>query len=166
MSVGLRRQRVDEAKLVGALGQVRQQIGNVLARLTSRPEFPGALGQVAVFALKSDQFVDPRHRLTVPLPELGFVVPGIEMAYGTRAEDVQDTLGSGRKVRRLRSKRVNRLMDFRAVWLCLRPGTVFRGQESIASQQCASGQSPAFPLQDCDRKSRRSRRWRARSIGD
>ena len=65
----------------------------------ARPEFPGALGQVAVFALKGDQLVDPGHRLAVPLPELGLVVPGIEVADRARAKDVQDSLGFGGEMR-------------------------------------------------------------------
>ena len=89
VGIGLRGQRVNEAQVVGAFGQVRQQVRDVLAGLPPRPEFPGALGQVAVFALESDQLLDTGHRLAVALPELGLVVPGIEMADRAGAEDVQ-----------------------------------------------------------------------------
>ena len=41
VGIGLRRQRVNEAQVVGAFGQVRQQIGDILAGLAPRLEFPG-----------------------------------------------------------------------------------------------------------------------------
>ena len=88
---------MDEAKVIRLLGQMGQQVGDVLARLPSGPEFPGALVQGAVLSLEGDQRLDPGHRLAVPLDQLGLVVPGVQMADRPGAEEVQDALRPGRK---------------------------------------------------------------------
>ena len=46
-------ERMDEAHFIGQLSQLRHQLGYHLARLPARLEFPRALGEVALIALKS-----------------------------------------------------------------------------------------------------------------
>ena len=58
--VGLGRHRVDEAHVVRQVGQVRQQVGDHLAALAARPEFPQRLSEVAVLALEGDQLLAAR----------------------------------------------------------------------------------------------------------
>ena len=60
VGIGLRGQRMDEAEVIGLRGQMGQQVGDVLARLPSGPELPGALVQRAVLALEGDQLLDAR----------------------------------------------------------------------------------------------------------
>ena len=108
VSVRLRGQRVDEAHVIGAFGQVRQQVRKRLAALAPRPELPGAACEVAVLALERDQLLDPGHRLPVPLDQLGLVIPGVEVADRAGAEDVQHPLRPAGEVRRPGRHRVGR----------------------------------------------------------
>ena len=105
VGIGLRRQRMDEAKVINPLGQVGQEIGDELARLSPRPERPGALVQCAVLALERDQRFRSGHRLTVPLDQLWLVIERVEMAHGAGAEDMHNVFGPGRKVGRPRRQR-------------------------------------------------------------
>ena len=57
----------------------------------------GLLIRLPRLALKRDQLVGARHRLVVPLDQLGLVVPGVEMAARAGAEDHQHPLGLGRE---------------------------------------------------------------------
>src|SRR5262249_43239899 len=99
VSVRLRGQRMDEAHLVGAFGQMGQQVRDPFAAFTALAEGPWATREVAVFALERDQLVDTRQRLAVALPEGRLVVPGVEVADSARTEDVQDATGPGGKMR-------------------------------------------------------------------
>ena len=100
--VRLGRHRVDEAQVVGQLRQVRQQIGDHLARLPARLEFPVRLHEVAVLALKGDELVPPGHRLAVALDQLRLVIPRVQMAQRAGAKDHQHILRLGREMRRAR----------------------------------------------------------------
>jgi hypothetical protein len=85
-------------EVVNPGGQVRQQVRDILARLPPRLEGPGALAQRSVLSLEGDEVFRAGHRLAVPLDQLGFVVPRVQMADGPGAEDVQDPLRPGRKL--------------------------------------------------------------------
>ena len=96
------------------LAEVRDQLGNHLAALAARPEFPGAAGEHPLFALKRDQSISPWQRLTVPREQLGLVVKRIELAAGPRTENHEHVLGTGREVwftGRERPRRVNQRTD-------------------------------------------------------
>ena len=89
---------MDEAEIIGVLSEVGQQVGKVFAGLAAWLELPGALGEVPVLALECDDLVDAGHGLAVALDQFGFVVPGVEMADGAGAEDVEDAFGLGREM--------------------------------------------------------------------
>ena len=71
--------------------------------------FQGLCARLPFSPWKVISFSTARHRLAVALPELGLVVPGIEMADRAGAEDVQDSLGLGGKMRRFGRERIDGL---------------------------------------------------------
>jgi hypothetical protein len=89
-------------KVVGQFGEVRQQVGNHLAGLAARLEFPVRLGQVPVLTLERDQFVHAWHRLAMPPDKFRFVVPALQVRARARAENDQHVLRFRREVRRTR----------------------------------------------------------------
>ncbi len=141
MSIGLRGQRVHKTEIVGAFREMRQQVGYQLAGLTAWPEFPGALRQVTVLALEGNQLFAPRHRLTVPLHQFGFIIKGVEMADRPRAKDVQDPLGPGSEMRWLGCERIERA-SIRSVgrWRA-RHGVIRGGEQPVLGQELRSRQS-------------------------
>ena len=134
MSVAPGGHGMDEAELVGQFGQVREQLGNVFARLPARFEFVRAFGQVALFSLEGDEFVAAGHRLAVALDQFGFVIPSINVAARAGTEEEQNPFGFGSEMGRTRAQRVVRTND-RADWRSI----FFRSEQSLVSQQC--GQS-------------------------
>ena len=82
----LRRERMDEAHLVGELGEVWHQVGDHLAAVAPRPERPERLGELADRALERDRGCI-RRLLTIVAIERRLVVPGVEVADRTGAED-------------------------------------------------------------------------------
>ena len=106
--------RMDKADVVRHPANLRDEFRNHLAGLAARFEFPRALCEIALAALKRDQLFRSRHRLTVTLDELGLVVERVEVAAGSGTEDDNYVLRFRREVgiaRRVRARRVNRWPD-------------------------------------------------------
>ena len=98
-------------------------------------QFPGALCKIAVFPLKRDELFDPRHWLAVSLPKLGLEVPGIEVADGPGAKDVQNSLGFGREMGRFRSERISWQRRKWADPEQLAVGGIVGSQKTVGSQR-------------------------------
>ena len=105
MGVGLALHRMNEAEVVHMLAKMRQKVRHHFATFTAGPEFPGAAGQRALFALKRDELVAPRQRLAVAANQFGFVVKSVELAARAAAKDHQNILCPRRNVRRAGGKR-------------------------------------------------------------
>ena len=98
--VALGRHRVNEAHVVGEFAKPRQKITCHRAALAARLEVPERLDEVALLSLERDQGTAVRgHRGVVPLHEFWLVVEGVDMGERARAEDEQDLVGLGWKVR-------------------------------------------------------------------
>ena len=63
-----------------------------------REKFHGLCIRLAVAALKGDDVLAAGQRLAVTLFELGFVLPGVEVADRAGAENLQDAFCLGREV--------------------------------------------------------------------
>jgi len=87
--VGAGGHRVDEAKFVRQLREVRQQIADHLPRLPTRPKTPQRRRQVALLALKSNEPIGARHYLSIASHQFRLVVKGIDVADRARAEDIR-----------------------------------------------------------------------------
>ena len=97
--VRLAGERVDEAQLVRHLPDVRNEIGDLFAALTVRPERPWAPVQASLFALKGDEAAGSRQGLAVAPDELRLVVEGVNLAARPGAENHQHLLRLGPCVR-------------------------------------------------------------------
>jgi len=89
---------MQKADLIRKVAQPGEERANHLARLASRSEIVGALGEVAIFALKRNQAL-ARHWLAVSLDQFRFVIPAIQMAARAGGEDNQQILRARFEVR-------------------------------------------------------------------
>ena len=89
MRVGLAREGVDEAHVIGQRTEMRHEIGDHLARLAAWTELPRALGQGSLCALEGDESLCAGHVLAVAFDEFGLVVKGVELAACAGAKDHQ-----------------------------------------------------------------------------
>ena len=96
--VGLAFDGMQEADVVGQFPEVGHQIGNHLARFTSRLELPGTLSEVPLLPLEGDEFVAAGHWFTMHFDERRFVVEGIQVTAGSGAENDDDIFRCGRKM--------------------------------------------------------------------
>ena len=99
MRVRLTSERVDEAKLIRHLPDLRHEIGDLFAALAVRPKRPRAAIEATLFSLKSNQLVGTRQRLAMALDEFRLVVEGVNLAARPRAENHQHLLRLGPVVR-------------------------------------------------------------------
>src|SRR5688500_11339157 len=99
MRVALGRHGMDETHLIGQPRKVRKQIGDHLPALITRLEGPQGSNKVSVLALKSDELVRSRHRLTIAFHQLGLVIPRVHMADCPGAKYHQYSIRPGRKMR-------------------------------------------------------------------
>ena len=79
MRVGIGCHGVDKTKVIGQFSQARKHVGDHLAGLAARLEFPERLGQRAVCALEGHEFLAAGQRLAMPLDQLGFEIPRVQM---------------------------------------------------------------------------------------
>ncbi len=86
MRVGLARERVDEAHVIGQCAEMRHEIGDHLARLAAWTELPRALGQGSLCALEGDESLCAGHVLAVAFDEFGFVIKRVHLAHAAGAE--------------------------------------------------------------------------------
>ncbi len=98
-----------KAHVIRQFTQHRHQIRNHLAAFTARLKFPGALGKIALLALKGNQIIATGHGLAMAFDQLGFVIEGVELTASTRAKDQQNALGFGGKVSGPGGKRMRRI---------------------------------------------------------
>ncbi len=99
---------MDETKIIRKVREAREHVGNHLARLSARLEFPQGLHKVSVLALEGDELVRTRQRLVVPLDEFRFVIPRVNVAEGAGTKDYQNIFCLRREVRRARCVRILR----------------------------------------------------------
>ena len=105
---------MDEAKVISLFSEVRQQIRDHFAGLTSWPKRPERFCNIACRSFESDRW-NAGWFLAVVLFQFRLVVESVDMADCTRAVNHQDLLGRHREVRRTRCVRVVGI-DLRADW--------------------------------------------------
>src|SRR5690349_19015769 len=134
MRVRLADHAVQETHVVGQRAEVRDQVGNHLARLATRLEFPGAACEHALFALKRNQAIGPWHLLSMSSDQCRLVVKRIELAAGSRTENHEHVFGTGREMW-LTSRKWSRRIDQRTNRLLVTDASLFRRQGLITLQQ-------------------------------
>jgi hypothetical protein len=144
MRIRLAGQRVDETHVISQITQLRDEVRHHLSALAARSKFPGALCQVPLCSLESDQSVRSGHRLSVPTDQLRLVIERVEMTAGSGAEDHDNIFRSRRKVCITSGERPRRI-DLRSNWRLAadgRFGIVRRrlGRASVTAQQLIASQ--------------------------
>src|ERR1043165_2064184 len=97
----LGRHRIDEGHIVHAGGEVGKQLTHPQTGLTMLAESKRTFHQAARLAKKSIDLPLARQFFSVMFDQIGLVIVSIQMANTAAGTDVNDTAGSGRKVRRL-----------------------------------------------------------------
>ena len=90
MSGRLSAQRMHETHLIGQFAELREQVRSHLATLAARFELPGALEQVSLGTLRSDQVFCTRHCLAMAFFQFRFVIERVNVAAGPGAIDDKD----------------------------------------------------------------------------
>ena len=90
---------MDEAEVVGAVCEVRQQAAHPGTGLAALAKFIEALHQSAGLAEKAKVLAFPLQRLPVHALQLRLVIERIQMAYTADAEHLDHAFGLGREVR-------------------------------------------------------------------
>jgi hypothetical protein len=96
--VALGEHRVDEAQIVDAPGQVRQQIAHPGAAPTPLAERVDALHEFSGLTEKPQVFAPSLELGAMQALEFRFVVEGVQMTDASAAEDLHDPLGPGAMV--------------------------------------------------------------------
>src|SRR5262245_8189876 len=90
---------MDESHVVDPLPQIGKQIGNPLAGLSPLVERPGTLHQIAILALKGNEFFFSRQWLPVAFLKLGLVVESVQLGASAGEKDLDDASRLGSEMR-------------------------------------------------------------------
>ena len=142
--------RAEKGNVVHTRGKVRQQVGDLDARLTVFLEHAGAgeQGRIALGELAGIIAEAGRQRLAVPLRQFGLGVEQVDVAGPAEHEEEDDRLGLPLEVTGLGGERIVRRSS--GYWRRSR-----RCAEAVAGQQPVQGRDARKPPPAFSRKSRR-----------
>ena len=104
------RERMEEAKIIGLLGQMRHQLRDIFSGLAARLKVPERLGNIARRSFEGHRG-HPRRFLPVIFKQIGLVVEGIDVTHRPRAINHQHLFGRRREMRRTHAIRITRIND-------------------------------------------------------